>query len=366
MKKFKKISKILILTMSLTLLGGCGHKSNKSILNDMIDKYSAYCTLGEYKGIEYDETKTVVDDELVNSRVQDLLSNYSTTEYVTTGTAQIGDTVNIDFVGSIDGVEFEGGNTNGAGYDLTLGSGTFIDGFEDQIIGHSIGDEFNVYTTFPEDYSPNPDLAGKEAVFAVTLNSIVQTVTPEYTDEFVAANTDYSTIAEYEQSIRDSLSETYADSDSTANKTAVMEAALANAVINEYPTQEIEKFVDEQVESVEEQASQYGYDLGTYLAAYSFTSEEMYRDYIGGIFKDFIEEKIVVCAIAKAENITVSDDEIKDYKQKIMDSYGITDEDAFAEIYTNEEVIYYTLADKVAEFLVENAVPTVATGTDAE
>ncbi|MBQ9609158.1 MAG: trigger factor [Lachnospiraceae bacterium] len=366
MKKFKKLSGILILTMSLTLLGGCGHKSNKNILNDMVDKYSAYCTLGDYKGIEYEETKTEVNDELVNSRVQTLLSNYSTTEYVTTGTAQDGDTVNIDFVGSIDGVEFEGGNSGGAGYDLTLGSGTFIEGFEDQIVGHSVGDEFDVYSRFPDDYTPNPDLAGKDAVFAVTLNSIKNTVYPDYTDEFVAANTDYSNIAEYEQSIRDSLTESYADSDSTANKAAVMETAVGNAVINEYPKQEMEDFIDEQVKSVEEQASQYGYDLSTYLAAYSFTSEEMYRNYIGDIFREYIEEKIVVCAIAKAENITVSDDEIKEYKQKIMDSYGITDEDELSELYSNEDVIYYTLADKVADFLVDNAVPKAATETDGE
>ena len=367
MKKIRKISGVLILTMGLTLLGGCGHKSNKRILNDMVDKYSAYCTLGEYKGIEYEETKTEIDDELINSRVQALLSNYSTTEYVTTGTAQNGDTVNIDFVGSIDGVEFDGGNTNGAGYDLTLGSGTFIDNFEEQIVGHNIGDEFDVYATFPDDYTPNPDLAGKEAVFAVTLNSIVQTVTPEYTDDFIAANTDYSTIAEYEQSIRDSLTESYEDSDSSANKAAVMEIAVANAVINEYPTQEMEDFIDDQIKTAKEQAEQYGYDLGTYISVYSiFSSEDEYREYVSEVFETYINEKIVVCAIAKAENITVSNDEINDYKQKIMDSYGITDEDALAEIYSNEEVVYYTLADKVAEFLVENAVPTVATGTDAE
>ncbi|MBQ8924317.1 MAG: trigger factor, partial [Lachnospiraceae bacterium] len=95
-------------------------------------------------------------------------------------------------------------------------------------------------------------------------------------------------------------------------------------------------------------------------------SEDEYREYVSEVFETYINEKIVVCAIAKAENITVSNDEINDYKQKIMDSYGITDEDALAEIYSNEEVVYYTLADKVAEFLVENAVPTVATGTDAE
>ena len=367
MKKIRKISGVLILTMGLTLLGGCGHKSNKRILNDMVDKYSAYCTLGEYKGIEYEETKTEIDDELINSRVQALLSNYSTTEYVTTGTAQNGDTVNIDFVGSIDGVEFDGGNTNGAGYDLTLGSGTFIDNFEEQIVGHNIGDEFDVYATFPDDYTPNPDLAGKEAVFAVTLNSIVQTVTPEYTDDFIAANTDYSTIAEYEQSIRDSLTESYEDSDSSANKAAVMEIAVANAVINEYPTQEMEDFIDDQIKTAKEQAEQYGYDLGTYISVYSiFSSEDEYREYVSEVFETYINEKIVVCAIAKAENITVSNDELNDYKQMIMDSYGITDEDALAEIYSNEEVVYYTLADKVAEFLVENAVPTVATGTDAE
>ena len=366
MKKLRKLSGVLVLAMGLSLLGGCGTKSNKKAQEEMIDKYSQYCTLGDYTDIEYNETKTEVTDDLVQSQVDSLLSNYSTSEYVTSGTAADGDTVNIDFVGSIDGVEFDGGSTNGAGYDLTLGSGTFIEGFEEQIVGHKVGDTFDVYSTFPDEYPNNPDLASKDAVFEVTLNSIKNTVYPEYTDEFVAANTDYSTIAEYEQSIRDNLASSYETNDKSANQAAVMEKVIDNATINEYPVQEMEKFVDDQIQEAKDQAEQYGYDLGTYLSVYSiFSSEDDYRDYISEIFEEFMREKIVVCAIAKAEDIRVSDDDIKAYKQKIMDSYGFTDEDELSDIYTNDEVIYYTLADKVADFLVDHSKPMTSTDTDA-
>ena len=367
MKKMKKISGVLVLAMGLALLGGCGKENNDKKLDKMIDKYSSYCTLNQYKGVTYEATKTTVTDEMIQSQVDSLLSTYSTTNYVTSGTAKDGDTVNIDFVGSVDGEEFEGGNSGGAGYDLTLGSGTFIAGFEEQIVGHKVGDQFDVTATFPDDYSLNPDLAGKEAVFAVTLNSIKETVYPEYTDEFVASYTDASSIAEYEQSLRDRMEENYLANDDNTNKSNVMQTVVDNATISEYPTKEMEELIDETVKNVESQASNYGYDLATYVTVYyGFSSEDEFRNYVSQITEDFIKEKCVVCAIAKAENIRVTDDEIKEYKKKMMDSYNMTDEDAFAEIYSEEDVLYYTLADKVAAFVVENAVPGEATGTDAE
>ncbi len=365
MKKMKKISSILVVTMGLALLSGCGKANSQKKLDDMIDKYASYCTLGDYKGIEYNAISTEVTDDLIQQQVDSLLSSYATTNYVTSGTAKLGDTVNIDFIGRVDGVEFEGGNSNGAGYDLTLGSGTFIDDFEDQIVGHKVGDVFDVNATFPEDYTPNPDLAGADAIFEVTLNSIQETVYPEYTDAFVASYTDASTIEEYEKQIRDNLIESYKTSDENTNKTTLITAVIDNATINEYPTQDMEKLIDSTISEVEEYAKNYNTDLATYVSVYyGFSGEEEFREYISNMVESYMKEKIVICAIAKAEKISATDDEIKAKKQELMDSYGITDEDDLNEMYSEEDIIFYALEEKVSDFLIENASP--ATATDAE
>ena len=129
----------------------------------------------------------VSEDEITNYINTNVLASFATDTQVTDRAAADGDTVNIDYVGRIDGVAFDGGDSQGNGYDLTLGSGTFIDGFEDQIVGHTPGETFDVTVTFPENYG-NADLSGKEAVFETTLHYIKESVTPELTDDWVKEN----------------------------------------------------------------------------------------------------------------------------------------------------------------------------------
>lgn len=162
MKKFKTLGYVLSLALGMTMLTGCGKKVDGVDQQSMIDKYAAYCDLPDYKGLEYEETKSTVTDADVKTKIDSLLQQYATKTQVKEGTVKEGDNVNIDFVGSIDGEEFEGGNSNGAGYDLTLGSGAMIPGFEDGIIGHKVGETFNIKATFPENYGKD-ELNGKEA-----------------------------------------------------------------------------------------------------------------------------------------------------------------------------------------------------------
>lgn len=358
-KKMKKFGCGLALTASLIMLGGCGRVKPE----DIIDKYAGMCELGEYKNIEYIETKTEITDSMVDSKVQEFLSGYAVSETLTSGTAEMGDQVNIDYVGYIDDETFENGS--GTGYSLTLGSGTMIDGFEEQIAGHDVGETFDIKTSFPDEYPNNPDLAGVPVVFEITLNSITRTTIPDYTDAFVASNTDAAGIEDYEQSIREELETTYAEIDERYNKSAVMQVVLENANISEYPEQEMQELFDSTMDDVQAEADQYGYDLATYVSARYGYAEDDFRAYVSSLVEDFMREKIVVCAVAKAEGITVTKDEIKAYKAEMMESSNITDEDTFDEYYSEEDITYYTIADKVVEFLLENAVPTVATDTDA-
>lgn len=164
---------------------------------------AAMLDLVDYKNISVPEDEVAATAEEVEDEIASTLESYkelSTDEQLTIAD---GDEVNIDFVGTVDGVEFEGGNSNGAGYDLTIGSGSFVDDFEQQLIGHKPGEEVSVEVTFPEDY--NEEMAGKDAVFAVTINGIQ--VKPELTDAFVAENLadteEVSTAAEYRAKVED-------------------------------------------------------------------------------------------------------------------------------------------------------------------
>lgn len=363
-KNLKKLGLVLSIVACMGMATGCGKKSNKKVVEDMVDKYSSCCTLGEYKGIEYEESKTVITDEDVQYYVNSLLDSYSTSTEVTSGTVESGDTVNIDFVGTVDGVEFEGGSTNGNGYELTLGSGMMIDGFEEQIMGHDVGESFDIYVTFPEQYTE--ELAGKDAVFAIKINSKIEKVHPDYNDAFVAANTEYDTVAAYEEYILTALTENAANDDETKNKTAVITEVINASTVNEYPQEDMQKLIDDTVDQVEGQAVSSGYTLQDYVMGYfGMASVEDFEAYVGEIVKSYMTEKIVVCAVAKAENITVSNDEIAEYKAGMMEETGITDEETFDENYTSEDVAYYTLAEKVVDFLLENAKPIEATSTDA-
>ncbi len=361
-KSIRKIGYALIMTMGLSMLSGCGN--DKVNQDKFIDKYASYCELGEYKGVEFTKTQTEVTSEMVQSRVDELLETYTTTTAVTTGTTVNGDTVNIDFVGSIDGVEFDGGSTQGAGYELTLGSGTMIDGFEEQIVGHEVGETFDIDVTFPESYG-SEDLAGRDAVFSITINSILEKEVPVYNDEFVATYTDYATVTEYEQSIINELTEDATAYDAYYNKIAIMSVVVSGTNINEYPEKEMKELIDDTMADVSADASEYGYDLETYvIAKYGMASEEDFRTYITGVVEDYMKEKIVVCAVAKAENIRVTDAEIEEYREEMIANTGLTGDGEFEKTYSEEDVVYYALADKVSDYLVSNGVP--ATPTDAE
>ncbi len=362
-KNLKKLSLVFLVATSLVLTTGCGKKGEK-LASNMVDKYSAYCTLGEYKGVEYNEMKTEITDADVQYQVDMLLDAYATSEEVTTGVANDGDTVNIDFVGTLDGVEFDGGSY--AGWELELGSGQMIPGFEEQIVGHSVGERFDINVTFPENYG-EASLAGQEAVFTITINSKVEKTYPEYNDAFVAANTDYDTVAAYEEYILTTLTENAASTDEDYNKTAVVTAVINASTVNEYPQKEMQQLIDDTVAQVESEAISYNYSLNDFVVAYyGFESSDAFKQEVSNLVKDFFTEKIVMCAIAKAENITVNDKEIADFKAEMMESMGITDEKVFAETYTDEDVAYYALSEKVVDFLVENATPVQATATDAQ
>ncbi len=218
-------------------------------------------TLADYANISVPEEEVAAKTEEVEDSIKSTLEQHKEPSTDASIAIADGDEVNIDFVGTVDGVEFEGGNSNGEGYDLTIGSGSFVDDFEQQLIGHKPGEEVTVEVTFPADYD-GEDVAGKDASFAVTINSI--NITPELTDEFVAENITeegVTTAAEYRAFVENNFYEQHL-------KEFLTNYILENSTVKSYPSQYLKtmrallKYNDEQMlASYEQMSPYYGFSM---------------------------------------------------------------------------------------------------------
>ena len=278
-------------------------------------KATDYVTLCDYKNIEVPASEVTYTDEEFKDVIDQALSAHQTLSEE--GEIKDGDKVSIDYVGTIDGVEFEGGNSGGNGYDLTIGSGQFIEGFESQLIGHKPGEDVTVKVTFPEDYS-NADVAGKPAEFAVSIHGIY--VNPELTDEFVK---EYysdmgSTVAEYEQKLKDD----YYDGQFRAY---VENYLKDNSTVSSFPKKyfkhlkETTKFSDVQsYQYMSQMYTQYGMEAGTFEDYIGMTDEEYTADIINRA-QDFAKEDLVYQAILETEGITLDAAEAESI---VRETYG--------------------------------------------
>ena len=394
MRKFNKgCAVVLALALSMSFMTGCGDSNGTSgkldntaskatssdatesadntseefaSIEDMIDQYAADVTLGEYKGMEYEAKNTDVTDDEVQAKVDSFVSGLATYDKDTTSVAKSGDTVNIDFVGTVDGEEFEGGNTNGSGYDLLLGSGSFIDNFEDQIIGHKPGETFTVDVTFPENYSQDKtELNGKAAKFETTLNYIKVNKPATYNDELVANNTSYKTTAEYEAAVREQLKQDKEDSALASAQNEVMVAVINNTTIENISAEDVQANADNIISSIKAQAESNGMEYETYLYYYyRYDDVDTFEQYVQQVCEESQKERMVVCAIAKKENLSVTDDEADKYLSNYAEKNSV-DESALRQNLTDIEIKYNALAEKVMNFLMDNAKATTGATTEA-
>jgi trigger factor len=353
-----KITAILLVILSLAaVFTACGAEAvDPSIGSTKPYDYDLryFVELGTYKGIEIGPYDITVADSDIQQQISYILDYYKGREEITEGIAESGNTVNIDYTGRVDGVEFAGGMAQG--YDLTLGSGTFIPGFEDGIIGKTIGETFTVEVTFPEDYH-SADLAGAAAEFEVVLNSVVIYSFPTYTDEFVSENFDmYKTKEELESAIRADLSaEKEANIESTKMDDA-FNAVVENSTINKLPQIEVDRGAVEFKEMHTKEAANYGMTLDQYVTDAGITMAE-FEMYAMEYAQNVVTGDLIVYSIAKAENITISEEEyapmIQAYVDNMSDVESIA---ALEELYGRDYLEYTLLYDKVYNFIVANAV----------
>ncbi len=363
--KFRKVSAVLIGTMVLSALAGCG-KSDEASLKDKQNKYAQYVTLGEYKGVEYTPSNTEVTDEDIQSEINRLIEDNTIENKDYKKVATMGDAVNIDYVGSVDGKEFDGGSTQGAGTEITLGSSGYIDNFDEQIVGHKPGDSFDVNVTFPKEYG-NEELNGKAAVFATTLNYVVASPTvPKYDDVLVASATDYKTTKEFEQAKREELEKENAETDLEADKSTLIGKVIDASQVSELPEQEVNDRIDSLISNVTESAESNGIDLATYLSYYGM-DEEGFKTQVKTSVETYIREKMIILTIAEKEGISAEDDEVEAKKQELLDQTGMTDIEQLKQAYgyNDEDFSYEIVYKKVVDLVYNNAKQVEATGTDA-
>ncbi|MFO7611288.1 MAG: FKBP-type peptidyl-prolyl cis-trans isomerase [Clostridia bacterium] len=365
MKKLKFISiPAIVILVSAMLLSGC---SENKVL-DSTDENFAYSygiddngiwkgikalkflDLCEYEGIAIPSESHVIPYADVQAQIDEILADYSEDIRIKDREIQDGDTVNIDYIGSIDGKEFEGGNTGGLGTDVTIGVTSYIDDFLEQLIGHMPDESFDIEVTFPADYSTE-ELKGKDAVFAITVNYIIGSELPELTDAFVSEflfeSYNWNTVSEMEEglraSIRDSAIEYY-----------LQEYLLDNTVINELPPLLIEYQEFTMLQFYRNYANYYNVGLDEFLTSY------MNVPGVDGLIEATIADNtktaslyLILQAIAEDAGITVTDEETEAYFDEYSSSGSFTD---FKTVYGIPHLKMVTLQEKVLDHLRESMI----------
>ena len=346
----------LCLSSAFTMTG-CGEKEPYSDYD-----LSEYVTVGEYKGLEYDKISVSVTDEEVEEEIQNRLESHATTEDSETGTVEDGDTVTIAYEGKVDGETFEGGSSDS--YDLTIGSGSFIDGFEDGLIGKEVGSVVTLNLTFPEDYEQNTDLQGKDVVFEVNIKSKKVEVVPEYNMDFVSEYySDYDSLEAFEESVRQDLLDSKTQEAEAQVKDTLWQTIVAASEVKKYPEEEKNAIIESQSSSMKQTAEDYGMEWEDYLDAIGYTEEEL-NSAIEEYAENTVFQEMLLYSIADAEGIEVTDDEYQEYLQELLTNAGM-DEDSFESTYnmTIEEwaeennlrpsILLDKVMDKVMEYGTE-------------
>ena len=261
--------------------------------------------ISSYTGMKIKEIAYTVKDEDVDAEVARLLDRNARKVEVTDRAAQLGDTVNIDFVGTVDGVKFDGGEAQG--FDLTLGSGQFIPGFEDQVVGMSIGESKDVNVTFPENYQAE-ELKGKAAVFAVKVNAISGKELPELTDEFIKDATGSETIAAYKEKTKAKLQEQADRRSNDATENSILDAIAANTEV-EIPQAMIEKEIDNLVQRFEYQLMYQGLKLQDYLDFLKTTMADFRKNYVAQAERN-VKSQLIISHLIDVEKIEATEEEV--------------------------------------------------------
>ncbi|MBO7634906.1 MAG: trigger factor [Lachnospiraceae bacterium] len=323
-------------------------------------EYNVTVTLGQYKGIEVDYEYTPVTDEDVDDQIDAFMEDSSEEIEITDRPAEMGDVVLIDYTGYMDGEEFEGGADTD--FELELGSGRFIPGFEEGLVGANTGETVDVNVTFPDPYTNNEAYSGKPAKFVVTVNAIYTLEVPELNDEFIAENTEYSTVEEYRNSIREEL-----EAEATQEADDIAQNAIAQKVIENCT---FEGDIDEEIADTvaywkdyydNMYKSYYGMDAATLFAMYYGWTPAEYDKFMEDQYTFTIKYSRTLDKIAEVEGFDVSEEEFETkFEEYFFDYYGFETREEVLEAISQEEIdemINNAVRQEKAEKLImDNAI----------
>lgn len=309
-----------------------------------------YVKLGEYKGLEVSvDGKYDVTEDQVKEAVDQQCSNYPEYEEVQKDSVESGDTVDIDYEGTKDGVAFDGGTAKGA--KLEIGSKTFIDGFEDGLIGAKVGEERELNLTFPKEYQ-NKDLAGQAVVFKVKVNKIVTKKDMSFdtlTDEYVSANFKVDSVDAYVKSVEDNLKAQAEKNKESATKTAIIDKIVAGCKVDKFPDGLLEQRVKKYIDQFQKMCDSYGVKMKDYLKSTYNMSQKDFESQVESYMTQNIKTELVFEAIAKKENLEIDKKGYDEYVKKCMAQYGYTDEKAMYEAYGEKYLKNVYLYEKALE-----------------
>ena len=328
------------------------------IVSVAADEMEKYIKLGEYKGLDVQEDVQEVTDADVETQIETNLSQNPVE--VTDENAEVkeGDVVNIDYEGKKDGVAFEGGTAEG--FDLTIGSGSFIDGFEDGLIGAKKGEIRNLNLTFPENYQAE-DLAGQNVIFTVTVNAIK--TTPELTEEWVKDNTEYDSVEKYKEGVRKNLEEINRETAKNTAMSNVWTTVMDSCEVIEYPQEDIDQAMKLFEDNLNEYAKQQNMEPEAFLETQGMTREQF--DEQNKSFSEYtVKQNLVVQAIMDAEKMTLADDRSEDAKKELAANYGVDDISDLVKEFGQETVNQSIALTRVSDFILDNAKVESSIKTD--
>ena len=336
--------KILALLLSVCMVGSIAGCASGPISNEHI-------TITQYKGLEVAAVEdTEITDDMLNSEIDLRLKETS----VTDRPAEMGDTVNIDFYGYMDGELFDGGTA--AAVDLELGSGSFIGateeykGFEEQIVGHNVGEKFTIDVQFPAEYGNNPDLANKVAQFEIVLNKIY----PELTDEWVKENSEESeTVDEFREEVKAYMAKIYEENNKYYLQTAVLAALVEKVEVIAFPEGEIEAMMQEAIDSYKTYAESMAVTYEDFLAMYGMTVETFEAD-LKAAAEASLKQKLAVELLAEEKRLEPTEEEYQARMEEYVELYGYESLEVMLEEVGEDVVRESVLMEVVADYLIKS------------
>lgn len=313
--------------------------------------------LGDYKSLKATKKPVEVEDEEIDEQINQMLERSARFISIEDRAVEDGDMVSINFEGFVDGKAFEGGKAEN--YDLTIGSSAFIPGFEEQLVGHNIGEEFDINVKFPKEYAEN--LADKDAVFKIKINEIKQKELPELNDEFAKDVSEFDTLAEFKADLRKQL-ETKKQDESEAQVDDQLLEQLAGLVKAEIPQAMIERRMDESVNEFAYRMQSQGMELDTYLNFTGMTKDD-FRESLREKAETQVKINLALDKVVELEKIEASDEDIENEYKKFAEMYGI-ETDVVKKAIAQDEIISGVKTNKALEIIKKTAKITEEKSTE--